>query len=456
MEIIQGAVQWILNLGAATMLPVILTIFGLILGQGFAKSFRAGVMVGIGFTGINLVIGLLSSSVGVAAQAMIARLGLQLDILDVGWPIGASITWATPIAIILIPTIFIFNIVLLALNQTKTMDVDIWNYWHFIFPGAMVYYATKSIAIAVLCALVHTFIIFKLADWTTPAVEEEFGLPGVSLPHAETVNFAPLTYALNKVWDKIPGFRNINISATSLKDKIGIMGEPMMIGLGLGIIIGALAGYDVAAILQLGIQMGAVMVILPRMVSLLMEGLMPISEGARSFIQKRFPGKEVYIGLDAAVATGHPSVITVALIMIPITILLAVTLPYNRMLPFADLAVLPFTVIWSVAASKGNIFRGVINAILSLCIVFFIATNLGALTTQMGHAVGFAFPEGTTMIYGIDMSCHLILWMILKLINPSNVPEFVAGLGVTIFYFLLWFWCRNDIKKTASEKVIAK
>lgn len=447
MEMIQGAVQWILNLGAATMLPVILTVFGLILGQGFLKSFRAGIMVGIGFTGVNLVIGLLSSSVGVAAQAMIARVGLQLDILDVGWPIGASITWATPIAALLIPVIFIFNIILLATNQTKTMDVDLWNYWHLIFAGAMVYYLTDSLPMTILCTLIHTYIVFKLADWTAPAVEHEFGLPGVSLPHAETVNFAPLTYALNKVWDMIPGFRDINVNASNLKDRIGIMGEPMMIGLILGIVIGGLAGYNVSSILQLGVQMAAVMVILPRMVSLLMEGLMPISEGARTFVQKRFPGKEVYIGLDAAVATGHPSVISVALIMIPITIFLAVALPYNRMLPFADLAVLPFTVIWSVAASRGNIFRGVINAIISLCIVFFIATNLSALTTQMAHAVGFAFPEGATMISGIDMSCHLVLWVILKLINPSNMPEFVAGAIGGIIYLLLWYWCRNDIKK---------
>ena len=456
MQIIQSAVQWVLNLGAATMLPIILTVFGLILGQGFAKSFRAGIMVGIGFTGVNLVIGLLCDSAGIAAQAMVARMGLQLDILDVGWPIGASITWATPVAVILIPIIFIFNMILLAINQTKTMDVDLWNYWHLIFAGAMVYYMTNNIVMCIIGTLIHTFIIFKLADWTAPAVEKEFGLPGVSLPHAETVNFAPLTYALNKIWDKIPGFRNISITATNLKDKIGLMGEPMMIGLVLGIIIGGLAGYDIAAILQLGVQMGAVMVILPRMVSMLMEGLMPISEGARSFVQKRFPGKEVYIGLDAAVATGHPSVITVALIMIPITIFLAVALPYNRMLPFADLAVLPFTVIWSVAASKGNIFRGVLNSIISICIVFFIATNLGALTTQMAHAVGFAFPEGATMISGIDMSCHLILWMILKLLNPSNVPEFVAGIGVAILYFGLWFWCRNDIKKSYEKVEITK
>jgi PTS system galactitol-specific IIC component len=316
----------------------------------------------------------------------------------------------------------------------------------------MVYYATDSIVIAIVATLVNAYVVFKLADWTAPAVEKFFGLPGISLPHGETVNFAPITYALNKIWDKIPGINKININAGTLKDKLGLFGEPMMIGLVLGLGMGFLAGYDSKEIIQLGIQMSAVMILMPRMVALLMEGLSPIADAAKSFIQKRFPGKKVYIGLDAAVVTAHPAIITVALLMVPITILLAAILPFNRLLPFADLAVLPFTVIWSVAASKGNIFRGLLNAIVSLCIVFFIATNLGALTTTLAHAVGFAFPEGATMISGIDMSSHITLWIMLKLIDPSNVPAFAAGVIALLLYGGLWFWTRNDIKKQFETK----
>ena len=123
LDMLKAGVNYILDLGAAAMLPIILTIFGVILGQKLSKSFRAGLTVGIGFTGLNLVIGLLSDSIGKSSQAMIERLGLQLDILDVGWPIGAAITFATPIAVILIPVIFIFNIILLLFNQTKTMEL---------------------------------------------------------------------------------------------------------------------------------------------------------------------------------------------------------------------------------------------------------------------------------------------------------------------------------------------
>ena len=79
LDILKAGVNYILDLGAAAMLPIILTVFGVVLGQKLSKSFRAGLTVGIGFTGLNLVIGLLSDSIGASSQAMIERLGLQLD-----------------------------------------------------------------------------------------------------------------------------------------------------------------------------------------------------------------------------------------------------------------------------------------------------------------------------------------------------------------------------------------
>lgn len=438
------------------MLPIILTLFGVILGQKFSTSLRASITVGVGFVGINLVIGLLMGSVGEAAKALVERLGIHLTILDVGWPIGASIAFATPIASILIPIIFAVNIILLAVNFTKTMDVDLWNYWHLIFAGALAYYAFDNIWIGIIVAVIHAAIVFKLADWTAPAIQHYFKLPGISLPHAETVNFAPLMYALDKIESKIPGLNKAKLDVSTLNKRVGFLGEPLMIGLVLGVLLGSLGGFDLKGILVLGIKMAAVLVLMPKMVALLMEGLIPLSEGAREFIQKRFPGKDVYIGLDAAIVIGHPSVMTMALLMVPVTILLAVILPYNRMLPFADLAVLPFTLIWAVAASRGNFIRGLINSIITLMIVFFIATNIAGLTTLLGHKVGFEFPEGATEIAGIDVGSHIIPFLMIKMIDFKNMTWVFIGSGLALFYGVVWYWVRKDIKKQYAEEIAAE
>lgn len=453
MSFIQTGVDYILGLGVSVMMPIIITVFGLFLGQGFKKSFRSGITIGVGFVSINLIVGLLLGSVGPATTALVQNLGFKLDIVDVGWPIGAAISFGTPIAAILIPTILLLNFVLLAVNFTKTMDVDIWNYWHFIFAGAVAYYSTGSMILGVVAACLTAAITFKLADWTAPVLEHHFGLPGVSLPHSETVNFAPIMYLLNKIEDKIPGFNKLQADPETIRRKFGLLGEPMMMGLFLGMGMAMLGGFDLKGILTLGIQISAGLTVMPKMVALLMEGLIPFSEGAREFIQKKFPGKEVYIGLDAAIVIGHPANIAVALLMVPIAIGLAMILPYNRMLPLADLAVLPFTVVWAVAASRGNIIRGIINAIVTMMIVFYIATNLAPLLTTMGHAVGFAFPEGATLISGIDTGSHIVPWIIIQLMNFKNPLMMAVGAVAAALYGLIWFYVRNDIKKQYAKEI---
>ena len=453
MDAVKAAVDFVLGLGPSVMLPIILTVFGLILGQGFTRSLRAGLTIGVGFVGINLVIGLFFDSLGPAARTLVENFDVQLDILDVGWPIGAAISFGTPVAPLLIPLVLLINMALIAVNFTKTMDVDIWNYWHFIFAASVTYYAYNNMILALAAGVVTAVITFKLADWTAPVLEHHFGLPGISLPHAETVNFAPIMYTLERIWAKIPFLAKVKADPDTVQKRFGLLGEPLTMGLVLGLIIGILGGNDLGSILVLGIQMAAVLVLLPKMVAILMEGLIPLSEGAREFITRRFPGKDVYIGLDAAIVIGHPAGMAVALLMVPITILLAVILPYNRMLPFADFAVLPFTMVWAVAAARGNIVRGLLNGIFTMLIVFYLATEFAPLATEMGKAVGFDFPEGASLISGIDVGSHLIPWIIIKLIDFRNSTMFFVAIGVAVVYSLLWLWVRNDIRKqyTADE-----
>ena len=78
-----AALNYILNLGSSVVMPIIITILGLILGQKFSKAFRSGMTIGVGFIGINLVIGLMGDYVSPAAKAMVERFGLELSVIDV-------------------------------------------------------------------------------------------------------------------------------------------------------------------------------------------------------------------------------------------------------------------------------------------------------------------------------------------------------------------------------------
>lgn len=410
-------IQFILDLGPTVMMPIIIMILGLLFKQGFSKAFRSGLTIGMGFAGIFLVIGMLTTNLSPATRAMVENFGLHLDVMDVGWPIHAAISFGTPI----VPAVFILgfaiNIIMLSFNWTKTMDLDLWNYWHFIFAGALVMYLTDSALMGIIASGITIVCVFKLADWMQPYVEKVFGMPGISLPHTETIGWAPVSILLNKIIDRIPVINKIDMNPEKIQARFGVIGEPMFIGLVLGAAIGWLAGYDIKGIVQLGVNMAAVLFLMPRMSRILMEGLLPLSESGREFLNKKFPGKEVFIGLDAAVVIGHPSVMAVCLLMIPITLFLAAVLPGNRVLPFTDLAGLPFCLLWAVGASKGNVFRGLIISTILMVGILYIATDIAGVSTIMAKEVGFPFPEGTMAISSLDGGSHFVPYIIYKVIE---------------------------------------
>ena len=88
----------------------------------------------------------------------------------------------------------------------------------------------------------------------------------------------------------------------------------------MALLLGLLAQYTVGASLQLAIQMAAVMVLMPMVVKLIMEGLIPISEAARNLLDKHFKGSDLKIGLDPALLLGDSQVIAASLIFVPLTV----------------------------------------------------------------------------------------------------------------------------------------
>jgi PTS system galactitol-specific IIC component len=413
--------QYITDLGAAVVLPVIIFLFGLILGQRAGVSFRAGIKIGIGFVGIGLVIGLLLGQIGPAAQGMVDNFGVDLDIIDVGWPSTAAIAFGSRVGVLAIPVGLAVNVVMLALGLTKTLNIDLWNYWHIAFTGALVAIVTDSTAAGLVTAGIHMIILLVLADWSAPWIQKYYSIPGISMPHGTSSPYAVLAVPMNKVFDRIPRVKDWQADPEAIQKRFGILGESIILGLVLGLLIGLLGfGFDdpradSISILQLGINLSAVMLLLPRMVAILMEGLIPISEGAQKFVRKRFPGRDFYIGLDSAIAVGSPAVIATALLLVPITLLLAVVLPGNRVLPFGDLATIPFIICMMVPVFRGNLFRSVVGGAILIGGGLYIATAISPLFTTAAANVDFEAPGGATemssLVDGANPLSGLIVWI---------------------------------------------
>ncbi|MHC1735467.1 MAG: PTS galactitol transporter subunit IIC [Erysipelotrichaceae bacterium] len=411
-------INYIVGLGSSVMMPIVITLIGLIMGAKPGKAIRAGLTVGVGFIGLNLVIGMLGGNLGPAVQQMVTNYGLSLTVIDVGWPAAAAIAFASQVGALVIPIALAVNFVMILTKTTQTVNIDVWNFWHYAFTGALVSFATDNLVFGLIAAAIQAAMTLILADWTAKGVEEYCGLPGVSIPHGLSVAFVPVALVINKILDYIPGINKINMDAVAVQKKFGIFGEPILVGTVLGAVIGALAGYDLKGVLNLGITMGAALVLIPKMAGLLMEGLIPISDAASEFVEKRFKSNaKIYIGLDAAVGIGHPTTLAVSLILVPLSVLIAAILPGNQFLPFADLAVLPFLFVLVVPITKGDLFRTLVVGIFIVVSGLWIATGIAPLLTEAAIAANFTMPVGATLISSIADGASPLSWAFVQLMN---------------------------------------
>lgn len=322
--------SYINGLGASVMMPIILTIFGVILGAKFGKALRGGLTVGVGFIGLNLAVGLIGTYLAPAVQQMATRFHLSLTTVDVGWPAAAAIAMGTTVGLLIIPIGLIINIIMLLTNTTQTIDVDIWNYWHFAFTGSLVAIVTDNLTYGIIAAIINIIIVFVIADYTAPK-----------------------------------------------------------------------------------------------------------AEAAQAFISKRFSDRgKIYIGLDSAVGVGHPITLTVALILVPVAVFLAVILPGNTVLPMADLSCIPYMLVLIVPLVGGNGFRAIITGIIVLAGGLYISTDLAAVTTSVAHTVDAATYNGVTQISSICDGANPLTWVIYRAGNLSIVALAVVGVIALALAFL--------------------
>jgi PTS system galactitol-specific IIC component len=261
----------------------------------------------------------------------------------------------------------------------------------------------------------------------------------------------PFAIPINWVLDRIPGIKDLDADPETIQKRLGpTAGDPMVLGLVIGLVLGIIGFLGTWTVqgdfqtflvqtLKLGVNLAAVMVLLPRMVSILMEGLIPISEAAREFMKKRASDREVYIGLDSAILIGHPAVISSALILVPIAILLSVILPGNRVLLFADLAVIPFVVAMFGPMTRGNIVRTVIIGTVALGVGFYIGNAISPLMTETAKSAGFAIPANAAQIVSIADGFIWLPWFSVTLaqyLGWAGLAILLALLAVAMYFYL--------------------
>ena len=451
--------SYIIGLGAAVMMPIIFTILGVCIRIKFSKALKSGLLVGVGFVGLSVITGLLTSTLGPALEKVVEIYGLQLKIFDMGWPAAASVAYNTSVGAFIIPVCLGVNIIMLLTRTTRTVNIDLWNYWHFAFIGAVVYFAADNIWWGFFAAIICYIITLILADYTADRFQKFYdGMEGISIPQPFCQGFVPVAEGVNALLDKIPGINKLYIDAEGMKKKFGILGEPLFLGIIVGVTIGCLTCKtwanvveNIPYILGVGIKMGAVMELIPRITSLFIEGLKPISEATRELINKKFQGaKGLNIGMSPALVIGHPTTLVASLILIPITLLLAVVLPGNEFLPLASLAGMFYIFPLILPITKGNVVKSLIIGIVIIVLGLYFVTNLADSFTlaaldvyeKTGDAA-VKVPEGF-QAGSLDFASSPLAWIIYHL---THTFKWIGASALVLITLVLMFFNRRAIIK---------
>lgn len=437
--------KYIIGLGAAVMMPVIFTVLGLCIGIRFGDALKSGLKVGVGFVGLSIVTALLTSALGPALNKVVEIYDLQLKVFDMGWPAAASVAYNTAVGAFVIPVCLGVNLLMLFTKTTRTVNIDLWNYWHFAFIGAVVYFASDSLVWGFFAAIVCYVITLVIADMTARKFQNFYeGMDGISIPQPFCAGFVPFAIGVNWLFDKIPGANKIDVDAEGLKKKFGVLGEPLMLGVIVGVGIGCLTCEswkeivdNIPYILGLGIKMGAVMELIPRVTVLFIEGLKPISEATRSLISRKFKGADgLNIGMSPALVIGHPATLVASILLIPVTLLFAVVLPGNQFLPLASLAGMFYLFPLMLPYTKGNVVKTFVAGLVAIVVGLYMVTNMApaftiaaadvfSTTGDAAVAIPAGFDGGS-----LDFASSPLSWIIYQC--SCNLKWIGAGLLVAV------------------------
>lgn len=428
--------------GAAVLLPIFILILELILGVKFSKAIRSALYIGIGLNGlISILNPYFLGAVGKAVSDMITTTGVHLPYVDTGWALLAAVGYSTKIGALIIPIGIGVNLIMLLLGWTNTLDLDIWNFWHWAFVGSMTYYATNNLWFGILAAVAIEIFLLVIADITAPTMQKFFNLPGLSFPHASGQGAVLLAPPFKWLFTKI-GLTKLQISSRTVKEKFGILGDSVVIGFIISSIIGFLAWGnrlgDIqtwSQILTLGIGTGAYIYLYPKATGALLEGFVPLNERVRDILSRKGIQRELNFGMDSALTVGHPDVIATGLLTMITAVPLVFLLPGNKFLMLADLGVTPFFLASAVTAVMGgNIIASYITTVVGLIITLYMSSAGSPLFFHTVTSLGISLPETGAAMVGADIRpLHGLFYFLGK--TPIGLIVLYVSIFVILFSF---------------------
>lgn len=417
--------------------PIIIFIICLIFKAPVKKAFMSAVLIGVGLKGMAFITSAFGTVLSALVNQLIENTGLNLPALDVGWQAVASVAYSTDIGMMFIGVGLIFQIVIFLVKITDIFQPsDLWNNYSIIVWGSMFYQLKNNIVIAFVLMLFINLVTLLIAEVVQKRWSTYYHYPGCAMIAPHHMGDAPMYLVLDIVLGKL-GADKINLRPETIKKRLGFLGEPMYVGLIVGVILGVVGNITAlntmaawGQIANVAVTCSAVMAIFPKIAGLFASGFTVITDYSRKTLKKSKYGKdrEFIIAVNDALGYGETATLTTGLLVIPVAVLLAFILPGNIVLPVMVLPSLPYMVEVPVSLSNGNIFKSWLAACIVFCAKLLMASSWAAVFTEIAVNVGFEVTEGSVMIIGFIMSnctAGLITYAFLTM-NPVIIIAVVA------------------------------
>jgi len=399
----------IMNAGPLFMIFIVFTVIGLVVRLGFLKAVRNGLMIAVGFNGVYIVVDYFLGKVAPAASALATRFGGVFTYTDIGWAAFASFAWSSPWAYVIVLLSLAVNLVMIFTSMTDTLNLNIWDFWEAIIACLIVYALTNNIVAGVVFATFLAWFNLMMSDFNAQrGYCADLGFEGLSFYQGTNVAWGAFGHYVGKLLDKTG--LEAKFTPDYIQEKFGVIGEPAVLGGLIGMLMGIGAGYYWIDIIMLMIALATSLVLIPMMSGIVMQALVPVSEAAGSFMKSKASGKQIYIGVDPAIAVGNTTVLATTVLMVPILLVMAFIIPGSVNHPLADLPSLLFFWVFVVAPNKFDMLRTLITTILMGIYGTFAATlGVAKWSSMVAVAQGVEVAEGTGVTSWFNHLCPEML-----------------------------------------------
>ena len=441
----------------SVLMLIVLTIISLIVGVKFSRALEGGIKLAISITAIGAVMNILTTSFSQALQAFVERTGIELSITDVGWAPLATITWGSPYTLYFLLVMIVVNIVMLLLNKTNTLDVDIFDIWHLAITGLFAMYMGASLLVTTLLVIFIGVLKIINSDLMKPTFNDLLDAPDENPMTTTHMNYMmnPIVMLFNKIIDKLfPFLDKYDFDAAKLNSKIGFWGSKSAIGVYLGIFIGLLAGMKIMDTLTLAFTAATCLELFSVIGQWFIESVEPLSQGIADFANKKLGGRTLNIGLDWPFIAGRAEMWASANILAPIMLLIAIILPGNKVLAHGGIIAMGLTPALLVV-TRGRILRMIIIGIFMLPVFLWSGTLIAPYATEAAKSVN-AFPQGLSESALITHSTlegpiEKFVAYFVGLANSQGGKQILIALVVMAVYLALFLWYRKEMLKRNEE-----